>query len=143
MNTENQQENRNRNFDASKPMDSRKEVAQSNDEKIDQDFTGFPHAPTREDQIDVETGEHNTDATVEKMSASPNNSGVSERFASGDEESVQRTKNKNTDNPQREKKAAGEEPHNDETGIPQNVTTKDLENPVELRGTDIEEASRR
>lgn len=36
---------------ATKPILKKKEVRQSNDERIDQDFPGFPHAPARKDTI--------------------------------------------------------------------------------------------
>ncbi|MBC7934767.1 MAG: hypothetical protein H7Y86_05325 [Rhizobacter sp.] len=34
-----------------KPIKNKEQVQESNDEKIDQDFPGFPHAPATEDAI--------------------------------------------------------------------------------------------
>src|SRR6476469_7902524 len=65
--------------DRSKPMDSKKEVEQSNDEKTDQDFPGYPHYPAKEDIMDQRTDSHRVDMDVENL-PSRNASGVNERF---------------------------------------------------------------
>ena len=36
---------------ATRPIRKKKEVGQSNDERIDQDFPGFPHAPAKKETI--------------------------------------------------------------------------------------------
>ena len=41
--------NFNKENDPSKPMDSKREVENSNDEKTDQDFPGYPHYPAKDD----------------------------------------------------------------------------------------------
>lgn len=63
----------------SKPMDSKKDVKDSPDEKIDQDFPGYPHYPAKEDIMDKRTGNHKVDADLESMSSS-NKTGVSQRY---------------------------------------------------------------
>jgi len=35
----------------SKPIKTKEQVQQSNDERIDQDFPGFPHAPSTEEAV--------------------------------------------------------------------------------------------
>src|SRR5687767_8450085 len=67
----------------SKPMDSKREVEQSNDEKTDQDFPGYPHYPAKEDIMDQRTGAHRVDANLEEMGTGPNASGVNQRFLAG------------------------------------------------------------
>ncbi|RYY85533.1 MAG: hypothetical protein EOO15_16740 [Chitinophagaceae bacterium] len=66
--------------DPSKPMDSKREVEQSPDEKTDQDFPGYPHYPSREDIMDKRTDSHQVDLDVENLPNSKNLSGVSQRF---------------------------------------------------------------
>jgi hypothetical protein len=36
---------------ATKPIRKKEDVQQSNDERIDQDFPGFPHAPAKKETI--------------------------------------------------------------------------------------------
>lgn len=66
-----------------KPMDSRKDVEQSPDEKTDQDFPGYPHYPAKEDIMDQRTGFIREEVDVENLPNSRNMTGVSQRFASG------------------------------------------------------------
>lgn len=68
----------------SKAMDSKREVEQSNDNKTDQDFPGYPHYPAREDIMDQRTGSHKVDRDVEQMGSGPNASGVNQRFSGSD-----------------------------------------------------------
>ena len=68
--------------DPSKAMDSKKEVEQSPDNKIDQDFPGYPHYPAKEDIMDQRTESHRVDADVENIPAGRNRTGVSQRFPS-------------------------------------------------------------
>ncbi|HEY1020744.1 MAG TPA: hypothetical protein VGE06_00465, partial [Flavisolibacter sp.] len=65
---------------SSKPMDSKKDVANSPDEKTDQDFPGYPHYPAKEDIMHKSTGSHRVDADLEESGTGPNKSGVSQRF---------------------------------------------------------------
>ncbi|HWJ92142.1 MAG TPA: hypothetical protein VNR87_13575, partial [Flavisolibacter sp.] len=67
--------------DSSKAMDSKKEVDQSNDEKTDQDFPGYPHYPAKEDIMDQRTDSHRVDMDVENLPSNRNATGVSQRFA--------------------------------------------------------------
>src|SRR3569833_4501582 len=67
--------------DPSKAMDSKREVEQSNDPKIDQDFPGYPHYPAKEDIMDQRTGSHKVDMDLENVASSRNATGVSQRFA--------------------------------------------------------------
>jgi hypothetical protein len=53
--------------DPSKAMDSKKEVEQSNDEKTDQDFPGYPHYPAKEDIMNQRTDSHRVDMDVENL----------------------------------------------------------------------------
>src|SRR5436190_4108497 len=75
--------------DRSKAMDSKREVAESNDEKTDQDFPGYPHYPAREDIMDQRTDSTRVDMDVEKLASSRNASGVSQRFSTGEQNADQ------------------------------------------------------
>jgi hypothetical protein len=77
-------ENRIPENDPSKAMDSKKEVEQSNDNKTDQDFPGYPHYPAREDIMDQRTDSHRVDVDVENL-PSNNRTGVSQRFMTGED----------------------------------------------------------
>lgn len=48
------------------PIKEKEEVQQSNDEHIDQDFKGFPHAPAKEEIINPKTKKDKLTANVEK-----------------------------------------------------------------------------
>ncbi len=64
----------------SKPMDSKREVENSNDEKTDQDFPGYPHYPAREDIMDQRNDLRRENIDVENLPNSRNVTGVSQRF---------------------------------------------------------------
>jgi hypothetical protein len=66
----------------SKPMDSKREVEDSNDEKTDQDFPGYPHYPAREDIMDQRNDFKRENIDVENLPNSRNATGVSQRFTS-------------------------------------------------------------
>src|SRR5205085_11284928 len=83
--------------DPSKAMDSKKEVEQSNDEKTDQDFPGYPHYPAKEDIMDKRTDTHRVDMDVENLPNSRNTSGVNQRFLAGQDR--QSTENAMTPQP--------------------------------------------
>ncbi|MGV3527458.1 MAG: hypothetical protein ACO1OO_01065 [Flavisolibacter sp.] len=136
MNRENQQKPTPQN-DSSKPMDNRKDVERSNDEKIDQDFNGYPHAPAREDLMAHETDSHRT----ENNPASTNNSGVSERFATTDEKSDSRMAETENATHSRTDSTVNKEARNAETGVPQNASQEDLQHPSQRPGTDLGEAA--
>jgi hypothetical protein len=65
----------------SKPMDSKREVENSEDQKIDQDFPGYPHYPAREDIMDQRNDFVREDVDVENLPNSRNATGVSQRYA--------------------------------------------------------------
>jgi hypothetical protein len=140
--------------DPSKAMDSKKEVEESNDNKIDQDFPGYPHYPAREDIMDQRTDSHRVDMDVESLSSNRNATGVSQRFAAGSDRQMNtEDRPRETDipdefsdlNPRTEtdRKSAGSEvlrtfdSENAEIGIPQNVENDDLGSP--RPGTDLED----
>src|ERR1700712_3733952 len=68
---------------SSKAMDSKKDVEQSDDGKIDQDFPGYPHYPGKEDIMDQRTDAKRVDVDVENIPNSRNNSGIDQRFLAG------------------------------------------------------------
>jgi hypothetical protein len=53
-----------------KAIDTPGEVEEANDEKIDQDFPGYPHYPAKEDILDPESGMKQADVDVEKLTRS-------------------------------------------------------------------------
>ena len=55
-----------------RPITKKEEVQQSNDENIDQDFLGFPHAPAKEEIINPKTKEEKLTASVEKNTQDSN-----------------------------------------------------------------------
>lgn len=123
--------------DPSKAMDSGREVAQSNDEKTDQDFPGYPHYPAKEDIMDQRTGAHRVDANLEDMGSGPNASGVNQRFLAGNEDRMSTGANAGDE-------AEGEtgfDDRNDEIGVPQNVSNEELNEGIAVAGTDIDEAA--
>ena len=119
-----------------KPMDSKKDVDNSPDEKTDQDFPGYPHYPAKEDIMDQRTGSHRVDADLEEMGTGPNASGVNQRFLSGQENDRAQTNQLHRDDA-----AADTEGSNDEIGLPQNVANEDLDKGTDLPGTDVDEAA--
>ncbi len=55
-----------------KAIDTPKEVEESQDQKIDQDFPGYPHYPAKEDVMNQESGMKKEDVDVEKLTRSQN-----------------------------------------------------------------------
>lgn len=49
------------------PIDSEEKVQSSNDEKIDQDFPGYPHYPAKEDILNPENHTERINANVENL----------------------------------------------------------------------------
>ncbi|HEX2607971.1 MAG TPA: hypothetical protein VHK91_11350 [Flavisolibacter sp.] len=117
----NDQNSQNRENDPSKAMDSKQEVAQSNDEKTDQDFPGYPHYPAKEDIMDQRTDSHRADRDVENLPNGSNTSGVSQRFA-------------------QDQAADVNDARNEEMGTPQNVSNEDLDS-EDRPGTDLNQAT--
>ena len=135
--------------DPSKAMDSKKEVEQSNDEKTDQDFPGYPHYPAREDIMDQRTDSHRVDVDVENIPANRNLTGVSQRFtpATGRDKKEGKEPNPAEEGEDFSDIGPRTEIYNDnlaslgsanaEIGMPQNTETSDLN--TDRRGTDINE----
>ena len=51
----------------SNPIETPEEVPASNDEKIDQDFPGYPHYPAKDDILDPDNNEGRVDVDVENL----------------------------------------------------------------------------
>jgi hypothetical protein len=51
-------------------IEAPEEVQESNDEKIDQDFPGYPHSPAKEDILHPNSGFEKADVDVEELSRS-------------------------------------------------------------------------
>ena len=76
-------------------MDSKREVEQSNDNKTDQDFPGYPHYPAKEDIMDQRTDSHRVDMDVENL-PNRNATGVSQRFTETSRENKGETRGSET-----------------------------------------------
>jgi hypothetical protein len=112
---------------SSKPMDSKKDVERSADEKTDQDFPGYPHYPAKEDIMDQRTGVHRVDANLEELGTGSNASGVNQRFVP--------TQNKRGE----DSNLAALNSTNDEIGTPQNVSNDDLNTNLDIPGTELDD----
>jgi hypothetical protein len=139
--------------DPSKAMDSKKEVEESNDNKIDQDFPGYPHYPAREDIMDQRTGARKSDMDVENLPSGRNATGVSQRFVTGQG----RTKDENRDRPAKDADDLQINMGNDadvndddlavlnstdaEIGTPQNVSNEDLNTDLDVPGSELDDAN--
>lgn len=131
-------DNRNRNSgipenDPSKAMDSKREVEQSNDPKIDQDFPGYPHYPAKEDIMDERTGSHKVDMNVENLASGRNATGINQRFITEQESK----RNEPAQNAQDDDEMDVLNSRDEETGIPQNVSNEDLGS--NLPGSNLEQ----
>jgi hypothetical protein len=139
----------------SKAMDSKREVEQSNDQKIDQDFPGYPHYPAKEDIMDQRTGAHKVDMDVENIASARNATGVSQRFARGQEsqrntpggEQASEADNSDdlniktgTDADVDDDDLAILNSTNDEIGVPQNVSNEDLNTDLDVPGSELDDA---
>ena len=139
--------------DPSKPMDSKREVEQSNDEKTDQDFPGYPHYPAKEDIMDQRTDTHRVDMDVEGLPSGHNATGVSQRFMAGQDR--QRAENAMTPQPglgddDMDLKMGNEADVNEddlvalqstdaEIGTPQNVSNEDIESDLDIPGSELDD----
>lgn len=139
----------------SKPMDSKREVEKSNDEKTDQDFPGYPHYPAKEDIMDTRTGTQKVDVDVEDLASSRNASGVSQRFTPVNER--ERVKDSMTPQPglgddDLDLKMGTEADVDDddlvvlnstdtEIGRPQNVSNEDLDSDLDVPGSEMDDAA--
>jgi hypothetical protein len=129
--------------DPSKAMDSKKEVEQSNDAKIDQDFPGYPHYPAKEDIMDQRTDSHRVDADVENLPSGPNGTGVSQRYLV--QQDSDRTRQENLGSGADQEGFEGDDAlaatnsRDEEIGIPQNIDHDDLKNRQGIAGSDLEQ----
>lgn len=135
--------------DPSKAMDSKKEVAQSNDAKTDQDFPGYPHYPAKEDIMDDRTDSHRVDVDVENLAGNK----TTGRFLAGqnrDRAESAMTPGPGTNDDLGIKRGTEADVNkddlaalnatNDEIGTPQNVSNEDMENDLDIPGTDLDDA---
>lgn len=140
----------------SKPMDSKREVEQSNDERTDQDFPGYPHYPAREDIMDQRTGTHKVDMDVENLASGRNATGVSQRFTRAQESrrgEVPGAPQPNQENEDDLNLRPGTEADvndddlailnstNDEIGLPQNVSNEELNTDLDVPGSELDDES--
>jgi hypothetical protein len=139
---------------SSKAMDSKQEVEQSNDQKIDQDFPGYPHYPAKEDIMDQRTGSHKVDMDVESLPSGRNATGVSQRFVTVQEgqlnsqgQSEPSVDNNTEDLGLREGTGADVDDDdlavlnstNDEIGVPQNISNEDLDTDLDIPGSELDD----
>jgi hypothetical protein len=138
----------------SKAMDSKREVEQSNDPKIDQDFPGYPHYPAREDIMDQRTGSHKVDMDMEQLASGRNATGVSQRFTRT-QEGQRNTAPQNQPSEDNYAEDLNVQPGteadindddlavlnstNDEIGMPQNVSNEDLNTDLDIPGTELDD----
>jgi hypothetical protein len=145
-------EQRNPQNDPSKAMDSKKEVENSNDEKIDQDFPGYPHYPAKEDIMDQRTDSHRVDMDVENLPANRNTTGVNQRFTTGQSnERIEEPRQPGLEKDDDLKLQMGTEADvtdddlvvlnstDAEIGLPQNVTNEDLNTDLDIPGSDLDD----
>lgn len=140
--------------DPSKAMDSKREVEESNDGRIDQDFPGYPHYPAKEDIMDQRTGSHKVDMDMENLASSRNATGVSQRFARSQE--IQRNTGPQGQQPEEnydddlnirpgtdadinDDDLAVLNSSNDEIGTPQNVSNEDLNTDLDIPGSELDD----
>jgi hypothetical protein len=137
--------------DPSKAMDSKKEVEQSNDNKIDQDFPGYPHYPAREDIMDQRNDFTREDIDVENLPNSRNLTGVSQRFQAGNNaERAEEPRSQGladdevglregTEADVTEDDLAILNATNDEIGVPQNVSNEDINIDLDVPGSELDD----
>jgi hypothetical protein len=152
MRTDNKNNNKNENFNPSKAMDSKKEVARSNDEKTDQDFPGYPHYPAREDIMDQRNDISREDIDVENLPNSKNSTGVSQRFQAGqNREQGEESRTPGTTNEDDLGIREGTEADvtdddlailnstDAEIGKPQNISNEDLTTDLDIPGSELDD----
>ncbi len=133
-----------------KPMDSKQDVANSNDAKTDQDFPGYPHYPAKEDIMDQRTDSHRVDADMENLTNSNNKTGVNERFPTEEQARNAMTPQPGLGTDDLNIKSGTEadvtnddlvalNTTNGEIGVPQNVDGDDLNTDLDIPGTDLDD----
>jgi hypothetical protein len=140
--------------DPSKPMDSKREVEESNDAKTDQDFPGYPHYPAKEDIMDQRTGSHKVDMDMENLASARNATGVSQRFVTTQEsqrstapDSIQPAQEIDDDLGMRSGTEADVDDDdlavlnstNYEIGTPQNVSNEELNTDLDIPGSELDD----
>ena len=154
MNTDNNNKGRNTipENNPSKAMDSKQEVDRSNDEKTDQDFPGYPHYPAREDIMDKRNDYSKENIDVENLPNSKNTSGVNQRFLAGqnrDRAEEAMIPGPATDDDLDIRQGTEADVDDDdlavlnstdaEIGRPQNVSNEDLENDLDIPGSELDD----
>lgn len=144
--------------DPSKAMDNKREVEQSNDPKIDQDFPGYPHYPAKEDIMDQRTGSHKVDMDMENLASGRNATGVSQRFVrsqEGQRNNAPENRQSDENNEEDLNFRSGTEADvndedlavlnstNDEIGMPQNVSNEDLNTDLDIPGSELDDDNER
>jgi hypothetical protein len=141
--------------DPSKAMDSKREVEESNDPKIDQDFPGYPHYPAKEDIMDQRTGSHKVDMDMENLASSRNATGVSQRFSrpqdnqrntgpqgeQPEDDSDDLNMRPGTDADVNDDDLAVLNSTDDEIGTPQNVSNEDLDTDLDIPGSELDDSN--
>ena len=122
--------------DPSKAMDSKREVEQSNDEKIGQDFPGYPHYPAKEDIMDQRTDTPRVDLYVENLPSGHNATGVSQRYLHTQErEHEKESRQTMRDEIDQDGVLDVLNSRDEEIGAPQNVSNDDAAK--NIPGTDV------
>lgn len=131
-NNDNEKSSRIPENDPSKAMDSKREVEESNDANIGEDFPGYPHYPAKEDIMDQRTDTHRVDMDVENLPSGHNATGVSQRFVT----SQQADRNSDLSEQSDENdQLAALDARDEEIGAPQNVSNEDAG--TNIPGTDV------
>jgi hypothetical protein len=136
--------------DPSKAMDSKREVEKSNDNKIDQDFPGYPHYPAREDIMDQRNDVTREDIDVENLPNSRNTTGVSQRFLAGNHnERAEEPRQPGMDEDLGIQAGTEADVTDDdlailnstdaEIGRPQNVSNDDLNTDLDIPGSELDD----
>lgn len=126
-------------------MESKRDVENSNDEKINQDFHGYPHLPAKEGNMGKQTSNHKVDAEQQQMGTGANTSGVNQRYLAGqDSQKVENamTPQPGVGNDDLQNDLDAPPVRNDEIGVPHNVSNEELKNKESLPGTDMNEAGK-
>lgn len=134
--------------DPSKAMNSKQEVEDANDGKINQDFRGYL---PKEDMMGQQTGNHRVDMDVENLPNSNNLSGVSQRFGDTSQKAKEAmTPQPGLGNDDLGLKAGTEgdvtdddlavlNSTNDEIGTPQNISNEDLNTDLDIPGSELDD----
>ncbi len=134
--------------DPSKAMDSKKEVERSKDPKTDQDFPGYPHYPAREDILDKRNDFTKENIDVENLPNSKNVTGVSQRFAAGQNQPADEAVDTGDDDLDIREGTEADVTDDDlailnstdaEIGRPQNVSNEDITSDLDVPGSELDD----